>query len=83
MSDVIEKIQEQMTAGVNGLAEEIDRKIIRQTQRSMFTCCTGCFDDRRAPRDQINGCLKNCSKDLEKIQSNMESELKDLQVFNF
>ena len=83
MSEVMEKIQNQMTAGVNDLVDEIDRKIIRQTQKSMFTCCAGCFDDRRASREHIDECLKKCSKDLKKIQSNLESELGDLQVFNY
>ncbi|PAV75453.1 hypothetical protein WR25_23849, partial [Diploscapter pachys] len=79
MSSSMEQTQMKVKMAVDEMMDEIDKKYLREMQRSMFACSAKCCEDKKTTRDAVESCVERCNNPMKSAQIVLEREMTQLQ----
>ncbi|CAD6198545.1 unnamed protein product [Caenorhabditis auriculariae] len=78
-ASTMEATQTKVKTAVDGMIDDIDRKYLRDMQKSMFLCSAKCCDNKSSNREIVENCVERCNDGMKKAQKTLEKELGGLQ----
>ncbi|KAF1329672.1 hypothetical protein FI667_g5865, partial [Globisporangium splendens] len=71
--------ENKMNDAVTKMMDSLDRKVLRDLQKSGYTCSAKCFDNKNWSAEQLQQCVERCQMPMQQIQNYMQQEMQSFQ----
>ncbi|KAI8787719.1 protein FAM136A-like [Biomphalaria glabrata] len=71
--------QARVEEAISKMVNSLDTECLRKMQVDMYQCSAKCCQDSKASLEDVQRCIDNCSKDVNKAQAYLQNEIEIFQ----
>ncbi|TMW62118.1 hypothetical protein Poli38472_009611 [Pythium oligandrum] len=71
--------EQKLNDAVSKMMDSLDRKVLRDFQKSGYVCAAKCFDNKGWNTEQIQNCVERCQMPMQQVQGYLQNEMQSFQ----